>query len=470
MTAVVVGARVAGRDLPSAPGTASESRDPASGEVVAVVGEATAEQVGLAVAAAHEAWLGWRDADAATRGAALRALAADLRGAADELSRSITRETGKLVAESRAEVDLSCRYLEWYADTAPAHDDPAYVDGTPAQVVTVPVGPVAAVTTWNFPLSIPVRKLAAALAAGCAVVLKPSPLAPATALDLVSRCERHLPAGLVTAVLGGPAVATRLVTAEPVRAVTFTGSTEVGLELAAVLARRLTRSVLELGGRAPAVVLADADVDAAAEVLMTAKFRNNGSSCIAANNVFVHADLAPDLLDALADRVRGLRPGDPLASTSTLGPLRTPALARSVERWADQARRAGCRVVRGETAGGSDCFTAPVLVDSDRPTEAWDREVFGPLLQVRAYRDEAAVVDEVNGWRRGLGGYVLSADRARATDLARRLRVGVLGVGTGTPNAPERPFGGFDLAGWGREGARAGLAPFLEHQTIAYGG
>lgn len=471
MSAVATGlaARIGGVDVV---GTRSRTDvvDPADLSVVATVGSANRAMVARAVDVAHETWPLWAATSGPERATILRSVASDLRADTEPLATTITAETGKRLAEARAEVELSARYLDWFADVAESPAD-AVPGGSTAQVGLVPAGVAVAVTTWNFPLSIPVRKLAAALAAGCTVVLKPSPLAPVTGVELVRRFERQLPAGVVGLVLGGTAQVRGLVQAEAVRAVSFTGSTEAGIDLARRLAGRLTRSVLELGGRAPVIVRPDASVEEAVDTLMVAKFRNNGASCIAANNVFVHADVAAPVLDALEDRVRLMVPADPRTEESNvLGPMRTAPQARAIEGMAAQAEARGCRVARGALpTADSDCFTRPVLVHAEHPIEAWEREVFGPLLQVRCYRDEDDVVREVNGWRRGLGGYVVGTDRDRARELARRLRIGIVGIGTGTPNSPELPFGGFDLAGWGREGSVVGMDPFVERQAIVFG-
>lgn len=464
-----VAARVAGADLVSSRPWA-DVVNPADLSVVARVACAESAQLDHAVAVAVDAAPACAETSGVHRGAALRSIAQDLRSDCGQLARLITAESGKRLVEAEAEVELSARYLEWFAGLARKSGGTPSADGR-AQVDRVPAGVAAAITTWNFPLSIPVRKIAAALAAGCSVILKPSPLAPVSAWELVRRCEPHLPGGAIGVVLGGAEQAAALVEADDVRAVSFTGSTEAGVALAGRLVGTLTRSVLELGGRAPVVVLDDASVDTAVELIMVAKFRNNGASCIAANNVFVHRRLLDPVLAELERRVSEMVPTDPTGPwPSTLGPLRTPDHARAIEKLAAEAESRGCRVVRGPApVSPSPCFTSAVLVHADRPTSGWETEVFGPLLQVRGFDDEDAVVTEVNGWRRGLGGYVASDDRERATALARRLRVGIVGIGTGTPNSPELPFGGFDLAGWGREGSAAGLDPFQEAQTIAYG-
>lgn len=463
-----VAALVAGELVASPESTWSPVLHPHDGSVVARVGAASTADVEAAVQAAGRAAEGWRAESAEERAAALRALAASLRADAEVLATTIVAETGKLRAEALAEVELSCRYLEWFASIAPSGEPR---QATPAaRVALTPVGVVAAVTPWNFPLSIPVRKIAAAVAAGCPVVLKPSPLAPATAIDLVLRCQRHLPPGVVGLVLGGRDEGLALACSTEVRAVSFTGSTEAGVHLATRLAATLTRSVLELGGRAPAIVLPGSDLERAAGTLMVAKFRNNGASCIAANNVFVHESQRDALLDVLADRVHALRGGDPDDAATTLGPQRTPEHAAGLAALAAQAERAGCSVVRSDPVdGGSACHTPAALVHADRDIDSWEREVFGPLLQVRGFDDVDRLVQEVNSWRRGLGGYVIAPEQEPATAVARRLRIGIVGIDTGTPNSPEVPFGGFDLAGWGREGSSAGLEAFLEHQTLAYG-
>jgi len=459
-------ARIGGKDVVDPSRGRTEVRDPANQGLLTTIGDATPDEVVRAAEIAHTAWPQWRNTSAEKRAAALRGIAAEVRGQSDALAALITAETGKLLPEAEAEIRLAARYLDWFASIVPTGDGRV---GS-ARVTRHPVGVVAAITTWNFPLSIPMRKIAAAVAAGCPVVLKPSPLAPLTAQALVRLCEGHLPTGTIGMVLGGVQQGRTLAETPLVRAVTFTGSTDGGVDLAMRLAADLTRSVLELGGQAPAIVMPDAHVTLAVDTLMQAKFRNNGASCIAANNVFVHESVLAPLMTALVERVRALRPGDPRDPASTLGPMRTPGLARTVEQLVEAAERDGCYVMRGPRAEAeSPCFTPAVLVHVDHDTASWDREVYGPLLQVRGYRDPAAVVDEVNGWRRGLGGYVIGGDAEAATELAQQLRVGIVGIGTGSPNTPEVPFGGFDMAGWGREGAAAGLEPFLEHQSIAYG-
>ncbi|MGH3505516.1 MAG: aldehyde dehydrogenase family protein, partial [Nocardioidaceae bacterium] len=304
----------------------------------------------------------------------------------------------------------------------------------------------------------------------CPVVLKPSELTPLSGLALVRLCEHHVPDGTVAAVVGdGEKLTTALVDNPHVQAVSFTGSTHVGSLVATRAMESLTRVTLELGGKAPFVICDDADVETALEALLVAKFRNNGASCIAANNVFVHTSLYDAVVPALADRIAGLRAGDPRDPTTELGPLLRPEHVDRLEALVDEAERAGCPVTRGATPEPTPhgYFCPPMLVEATQDTSLWGQEVFGPVCVVRRFSEETAVVDEVNGWRTGLGGYVISGDVQHGLDLAARLRIGIVGINNGAPNTPEVPFGGFGYAGLGREGGLSGLHEFTEEQTLS---
>jgi len=326
---------------------------------------------------------------------------------------------------------------------------------------------VAAVSPWNFPLSIPARKMAPALAAGCPVVLKPSELTPLSGLAITRLAERHLPEGAVGVVVGdGEKLTTTLLDHEAVAAMSFTGSTKVGLLVAQRAMASMTRVTMELGGKGPFIICADADLDTALDALLTAKFRNNGASCIAANNVFLHRDVYDSVLDALTERVPGLRVGDPHDPATELGPLLRADHVERLNGLVRQATDDGCRVWTGETPSHG-WYCAPSVVEADRDTALWRVVGFGPVYVVRPYDDEAVMVREVNGWRTGLGGYVMSTDTEHAVDLASRLRIGIVGINNGVPNTPEVPFGGFGYAGLGREGGLSGLREFIEEQTLS---
>ena len=451
-------------------GASHDIPDPATGATVATVGWAGPEQVDAAVQASRAAQPGWAALDPRERAQLLRRIADELRAAATPLGELICAESGKRLEEAVAEVHFSARYFDWFADAATRLDS-AYYE-TPLRRFVIdrkPIGVVAAISPWNFPLSIPVRKLAAALAAGCAVVQKPSELTPLSAVVLTAICERVLPSGLVSVLVGdGQTLTPALIEHPHVRAVSFTGSTAVGRIVAERAAQTFTRAVLELGGRAPFIVCEDADLDVAIEAMIVAKLRNNGESCVAANNYFVHSDHYDEVLGRLKDRMSSVNVGDPRDAHTGLGPLVREREVARFDGLLAAAREAGDQIeVFGEVPSAG--WFAPVaVVESTADTAAWSSEVFAPVFSIRRYTDEAAVVREVNGWRTGLGGYVVSADVEHQFRLARALDVGIVGINNGAPNTPEVPFGGRDESGLGREGGLSGVLEFTTEQTLSF--
>ncbi|MEW2357167.1 aldehyde dehydrogenase family protein [Spirillospora sp. NPDC029432] len=445
--------------------------DPATGTVVGEVAGVGPDAAARAAAAAARAFPGWAARPAADRAAALRAIAAGLRESTEELAALTTAETGKRLEESRAEVGFSAGFFDWFAEAAvtaeAGADEAVAVPGRDFRVRRVPLGVVAAITPWNFPLSIPARKIAAALAAGCTAVLKPSELTPLSAVRLVEICHRHLPAGALTMVTGDPVGLTAALTGDPnVASVSFTGSTRVGRIVAGQCAERFLPAVLELGGRGPFVVGAEADLDAAVEALMVAKFRNNGASCIAANNVFVHRSRYESFVERFAERVAALRVGDPRDPATGLGPVIDAGQRDRLAALTAAAEARGARVWNGPQVPAEGFYVRPAVVECLDDDPLWSDEIFGPVAAVRPFDDEDALVEEVNGWGYGLGGYVCDVpERARA--LAARLRIGIVGVNNGAPNNPRVPFGGFGASGQGREGGMAGLLEFTTYQTVS---
>lgn len=451
-------------------GIAHDVIDPATGVALGSVGWASAADVDHAVGVAADAFADWSSAPARTRAAALRAIAADLRSEAAEIAPVIAAESGKLLAEATAEVEFSAKYFDWFAE-APAIAEEEAGRVTPLRRFRVrrhPVGVVAAIGTWNFPLSIPARKIAASIAAGCPTVLKPSERTPVSSDALVRICERHLPVGVIGQVIGdGLEISNALIDDPRVAAVTFTGSTPIGKIIAERAGRSLTRVCLELGGRAPFIVREDADVADAVEHLLIAKLRNNGESCIAANTVFVPSTLAEDFRTVLAARIEVTRPGAQTDAEADFGPLIDQDAVTRLTDLVEQAEQSGRRVVRGQTGPDNGAFMAAALVEDARGTELYEQEIFGPVIALVTYDDESAVVEEINGWGVGLAGYVCGRDLAAAQNLAERLRIGIVGINNGAPNTPEVPFGGFGASGIGREGGMAGYDEFTEQQSIS---
>nr|BFE27821.1 NAD-dependent succinate-semialdehyde dehydrogenase [Actinomadura rugatobispora] len=467
---VVPGARFGGGALGG--GDRLEVADPRDGEPFGAVAAAGAADARTAVDAAAAAQPGWAATPPAERARRLRAAADALRdpGTAEDLALLVTRESGKRLAEARAEVGFSAAFLDWFADAAVGlHGEQRLTAGRRFLIGHRPLGVVAAVTPWNFPLSIPARKVAAALAAGCTAVLKPSELTPLSGLRFAEILEPFLPAGALTTVAGAGTEVTGALLDDPrVAAVSFTGSTRVGKLIAGRAGATLTKPLLELGGRAPFIVRADAELDAAVETLLVAKYRNNGASCIAANNVLVHESLYGGFVEAFTARSRALRVGDPRDEATDLGPVIDASHVKRLDALVQEARAAGADVRQDGDVPSAGSFVAPAVVaDPGDDLPVWTEEVFGPVVGVRPYSDEDALVEEVNGWDFGLGGYVCGADAAAAAALAERLRIGIVGINNGAPNSPEVPFGGFGLSGYGREGGLAGLLEFTAPQTLS---
>ena len=450
-------------------------RDPFDHALVAEVTAADDAMVDDAVAAAARAFPAWRARTGGDRGAVLARLATRMIDPETEhrLAALCTAENGKPLAESIVEVRYAASFLSWFAgeaergygETIPAsHPDQRLV------VVREPVGPCALITPWNFPYAMLTRKLGAALAAGCTVVAKPAEQTPLCALALAQLVDQiGVSPGVVNVVpsdeperIGG-----RLLAASAIRKVSFTGSTAVGKAIARNAAVELKRVSLELGGNAPFVVLADADVEAAVAGAMVAKFRNAGQSCVAANRFILEAPIAEPFtrrfVAAIAKLVvgRGREPG------VDLGPLIDDASGAKVKRLVDDAIAHGARIVHGRRPDGSR-VVAPIVLDRiTRAMAMWREEIFGPVVALRTVGDEAEALALANDTDAGLVGYVYARDGARQIRFAAGLEVGMVGVNEGLVSTAQAPFGGIKQSGVGREGSRHGLDDYTNLKYVA---
>lgn len=463
---VFPGGRVDGQIIE---GTPRSLDNPITGDEYAQVGWVDSDTAVQAVNASARARTVWSRTTGRERATALRDMAASLREYADFFADLIMIETGKRRQEAFGEAYFSARYFDWFAEAATMLTDQHLVNENRRFVVNRhPVGVVAAISPWNFPLSIPARKLAAALGAGCPVVMKPSELTPLSSLALTELCERYLPEGVVNTVNGsGETLTAALMDHSDTAAVTFTGSTKVGTLVASRAVQSMTRPTLELGGKAPFIVCADADLDVALDALLVAKFRNNGASCIAANNVWIHRNHYDSVVSKLADHIASMRVGDPNDPNVDLGPMLRPEHTTRLNMLLEEARSASCPVTVGKVPESAGYFFPPALVETSSDVSLWREEIFGPVLALRSFEDEGEIVDDSNSSNFGLGGYVVSHDIQHAMDLAGKLRIGIVGINNGAPNTPEVPFGGFGLSGLGREGGISGLLEFTEEQTIS---
>ncbi|KZM27998.1 hypothetical protein ST47_g858 [Ascochyta rabiei] len=431
--------------------------DAATDEPIATLLGGGVAEAKSALDSSADAFPAWSDTPVAQRVTALRAIAAELldKEKTEDLTRLLSRETGKRLSEARAEVEFSAGFFDVYAELLESRTDTVLdvVPGVRHEVGQRPLGVVVVLTPWNFPLSLPARKIAPALAAGCTVLFKPSEVAARSALRLAEIIERHVPLGVVNTALGAPEEISDVWLSDPrVRGLSFTGSTRVGRILAAAVAPRFVRTVMELGGSSPFVVTEDADIARAVDVLMIAKFRNNGQACIAANTVWVHRSRQDEFVAKLTDAMNGLVLGDPLDPATTLGPLATAGDAPRIAELVEQAERGGATTVRASvTVPDRGRFMAPVLsINPAADSRIVTEEIFGPALAILAYDDveEALAATRDNDF--GLGGYVVGPDD-RAVEIARRLDVGIVGVNTATPNTPQVPFGGLKDSGMGVE-------------------
>ncbi|WP_246056901.1 NAD-dependent succinate-semialdehyde dehydrogenase [Nocardioides eburneiflavus] len=456
---------------PSAPTFTVE--DPATLEVIETVPDNGIEEAAAAVDRADAAFTGWSRTSPRHRSDVLRRAFELMLRDRDELAALIARENGKSLADSAAEVVYAAEFFRWFSEEAvrPGGDyGQAPAGGSRTLVSHRPVGVAALVTPWNFPAAMATRKIAPALAAGCTVVLKPAAETPLTALAVARLLiEAGVPDGVVEVVTttDAPAVVTTWLLDPRVRKVSFTGSTGVGRALLHQAADRVLNASMELGGNAPVVITADADIEAAVAGTMVAKFRNGGQACTAANRIYVHDDVADEFIARFGAEVEKLAVG-PAVDGGTIGPLITSAALERITRSVDQAVAEGARIShRAETPDAAGYFYAPTVLTDVNPDAAILRdEIFGPVAPVVLWHDEDELLRQVNDTDYGLAAYVFSGDVAQAMRLGERIEAGMVGINRGIVSDPSAPFGGMKQSGLGREGAREGLREFQETQYL----
>jgi succinate-semialdehyde dehydrogenase/glutarate-semialdehyde dehydrogenase len=454
-----------------------EVRNPASGQALARIGYGDAADAARAAAAAADAFPSWSRLPARERAERLIACATLLVQRQEEIGRLLSQETGKRLPEAVAEVRFASEYFRWFAEEARrpiGHLIPNEDPGRRHLTLARAAGVAICLTPWNFPVSIPARKLAAALAAGCTVVARPSQKAPLAAIELFHCLEEAgFPPGVANLVHGPAEKLTPVLLDHPAtRVVSFTGSTEVGRTVMAQASHRVVRPLLELGGDAPFIVCADADLERAVEGAMLAKFRNNGQSCIAANRFLVEEDVYDEFVGQLVAKVDAMAVGDPLAEPCPdLGPVIDDGRRLELERLVEEAIAAGARVLTRERAlPARGSYVAPqLLADVPGGVGLGCQEVFGPIAGIFRFRGDAEALELANRTELGLAAYVYTRDLRRAWTLAEGLEVGIVGVDHALPSAAFAPMGGVKLSGLGREGARAGLEEFLQVSYLSLG-
>jgi succinate-semialdehyde dehydrogenase/glutarate-semialdehyde dehydrogenase len=460
-------------------------RDAAGGKTLDVVNPATGERIGrvahasiadldLALAAARRGFDTWRWVPTNERAAMMRTAARLVRERADAIARLLTMEQGKPLAEARGEVLAGAEIIEWFADEGRrvyGRIVPARNLAMEQRVLKEPVGPVAAFTPWNFPINQIVRKLGAALASGCSFLVKAPEETPASPAALLAAfVDAGLPPGTVGLVFGNPAEISSYVIPHPViRKVTFTGSTPVGKELAALAGRHMKRVTMELGGHAPVIIADDADIALAAKVTGAAKFRNAGQVCISPTRFLVHRSVRDEFVRALVDHAQKLKLGDGLAEGTTLGPLANARRLTAMGKLVGDARARGAKVLTGgERVGNAGNFFAPTVL-SDVPLDAdvFNHEPFGPVAAVRAFDTLDEAIAESNRLPYGLAGYAFTRSIRNAHVLAQRLELGMLWINQPAAPSAEMPFGGVKDSGYGSEGGPEAMEAYLVTKTVS---
>ena len=451
-----------------------EVYDPASGLTIAEVADGTVADARSAVDAAHRAFGDWARTSPRQRSEILRRVFDLMVADTERLAALICAENGKSQADARAEVGYAAEFFRWFSEEA-VRTDGAYgvspAGGTRTMVTHKPVGVAALVTPWNFPAAMATRKIAPALAAGCTVVLKPAAETPLTALAIAGILSAAgVPDGVVNMVptTDAAAVVENWLSDDRVRKVSFTGSTGVGRVLLKQAADRIVNASMELGGNAPFVVTADADVEAAIAGAMVAKFRGGGQACTAANRFYVHASVVDEFVAGLSAEVAALRVGPASDPASQIGPLVSERAAQRVATAIDAAVSDGAVIAAQADVPAAGWFVAPTLLTGVAPDAAiLADEIFGPVAPVVAWEDEDDLLRWVNDTEYGLAAYVYAGRLQDAVRLAESFDAGMVGINRGIVSDPSTPFGGMKQSGLGREGAREGLHEFQETQYFS---
>jgi succinate-semialdehyde dehydrogenase/glutarate-semialdehyde dehydrogenase len=456
-----------GRDLPV--------RNPATGETFARISTCGRAEVAQALADAQAAFPAWRALTGRARGDVLLRIAAEVERRKDEFARTITLENGKPLAQAAGEVAMTIDHLRWFAEEARrgyGRIIPPQADGKRHLVTKVPIGVSAAISPWNFPIVLGVRKVAPALAAGCPSILKPASATPLCAV-LFAECVHAagVPKGVFQLVAGSAAEIAGEFLANPIcRKISFTGSTEVGRSLVAGAAEGVKPLSLELGGHSPLIVFDDADLNVAVEGAMIAKYRNGGQSCIAANRLYVQRGIWDAFLAAFSARVAALRVGPGVEPGVDVGPLINPAAADDALAHVADAQARGAQLVHGgrRRADLGPAFIEPTIL-TGVPADALGMrdETFAPVAYVNVFDTEAEVIARANDTRYGLAAYVFTRDLDRAFRLMEALEAGMIGINDPVPTTSNAPFGGSKQSGWGRELGTDGMDAYLETRHVS---
>ena len=460
-------------------GDTMEVFNPATKAPITRIPNAGSAETRRAIEAADRAMQGWRSLVAKERSAVLKRWYQLIMDNQEDLAQLMTAEQGKPLAESRGEVAYGAAFVEWFAEEGRrVYGDTIAANNPSQRIVTLkqPVGVVAAITPWNFPIAMITRKVAPALAAGCTIVLKPATETPLCALALAKLGEdAGIPPGVFSVVAGNRAreIGGEMTGNSIVRKLTFTGSTEIGKKLMAQCADTVKKTSMELGGNAPFIVFDDADLDAAVAGLMASKFRNAGQTCVCANRILVQESVFDAFVDKFLTAVSALKVGNGAEDGVTIGPLINEPAYRKVSALVDQAVSAGANVLIGGRGSADDggCFYQPtVLTGVDNNMELYNEEIFGPVAPVVKFTTEAEAIAMGNDTPYGLSAYFYARDIGRIWRVSEGLDYGIVGVNEGIISTEVAPFGGVKESGIGREGSKYGIDDYLEIKYLCMGG
>jgi len=466
---------IAGEWLDAADGRTLAVLNPANGKEIGRVAHAGRADLDAALAAAQKGFETWREMAPAARSKIMRGAAGLMRARAGEIARVLTQEQGKPLAEAEGEAKAAADIIEWFAEEGfrvygrivPSRGNLAIRQ----MVLKDPVGPVAAFTPWNFPINQVVRKVGAALAAGCSMLVKAPEETPGAPAALIRAfADAGLPPGVLGLVYGDPAeISSYLIPHPVIRKITFTGSTPVGKQLAALAGQHMKRVTMELGGHAPVIVAEDADVALAVKTAGAAKFRNAGQVCISPTRFLVHKSIAAEFAAAMAAHAQKLTVGDGLAEGTQMGPLANPRRLTAMSAFTrDAVERGATMLAGGERIGDSGNFWKPtVLADVPREAKVFNDEPFGPIAAIRTFETLDDAITEANRLPYGLAGYAFTRSLRNADLLTRRLELGMLWINMPAMPSAEMPFGGVKDSGYGSEGGPEALEAYLNVRAVA---
>lgn len=452
--------------------------NPASNQVIAKVGEISPSQLEATILAAHKALSQWQLLTVDERASILQRWYHLILENQSDLAQIMILEQGKPEREAMGEVVYGAKYIQWYAEESRRINGellPVNQQGRRAMVMRRPIGVVSAITPWNFPSAMILRKAAAALAAGCTFIVKPSELTPLSALALAQLAdEAGIPRGVFNVVVGSnaQAIGEMLTTDAKIAKFSFTGSTAVGKKLLAQCASTVKKTSMELGGNAPFIAFEDTDVDLAVKGAMASKFRNAGQTCVCANRFFVHREIYDEFVEKLVSRVAALKVGDGSEEGTDIGPLIEQKAVTKVAWLVEKALEAGAKLeVGGKIASskGSNFFEPTVLTDVSPQMDIFNCEIFGPVAAIIPFTDEQEVIQLANQTEYGLCSYVFTQNYSRIWRLSEQLEFGMVGINEGVLSNPAAPFGGIKASGMGREGGHWGIDDYLETRYVCLG-